>query len=385
MEPITINRFASDLHVKQGGAITARAAIHLAASVIIFWTSQVYSQTPPSAALRFTADGQNVVVPHTNEVDTISAGLTIEAWVKPEAGILSRGYQSIVSKQLSGTGYMLAINNRANTPIPGFAFKAEVRGIQVTSLSQPAIDGWQHVAAVWDDGQLKLYVNGQFDGVIDTGNPIPNSFDLWIGSSPFGADTNWRGVIDEVRVWAVARTQEQIQSSMNQYLCGNETGLRAYWSFDEGQGQQLLDTVGQSNGFISGAEWVPGVELLSPKNCAAITIAFDVKPDHINPNSRRLLAATVLTTDSFDATTIDPTTIRFGKTGTEATPVDVNKKDVNGDGQPDVLLMFSLQDIGIQCGDSSVSMTGQTVNGTPINGSDSISTVGCKAGKGKKN
>jgi hypothetical protein len=72
-----------------------------------------------------------------------------------------------------------------------------------------------------------VYVNGQFDGVINTGSPIPNSFDLWIGSSPFGANTNWRGSIDEVRIWAVARTQEQIQSTMNQYLCGDERGLRA--------------------------------------------------------------------------------------------------------------------------------------------------------------
>ena len=381
---VRLMHFDNSLRAKQVRSKTARIVIHLAVSVAMFWTSLAYSQTPPSTALRFTADGQYVLVPHTNEVDTISAGLTIEAWVKPEAGILSRGYQSIVSKQLSGTGYMLAINNRANTPIPGYAFKAEVRGIQVTSLSQPAIDGWQHVAAVWDDGQLKLYVNGQFDGVIDTGNPIPNSFDLWIGSSPFGADTNWRGVIDEMRVWAVARTQEQIQASMNQNLCGNETGLRAYWSFDEGQGQQLLDTLGQSNGFISGPEWVPGVELLSPKNCAAITIDFEVKPDHINPNSRGLLTVTIPTRDTLDATTIDPTTVRFGRSGTETAPVDVNKKDVNGDGQPDLLLRFRVLDTGIQCGDSSVSITGQTVNGTPIQGSDSITTVGCKARTGKK-
>ena len=220
-----------------------------------------------STALRFTTDGQYVLVPSTDKVDMISRGLTIEAWVKPEAGILSRGYSSIISKQLNGTGYMLATNNRANTPDPGHSFKAEVDGIQVTSGSQPAIDGWQHAAAVWDNGQLKIYVNGQFDGVINTGSPIPNSFDLWIGSSPFGADTNWRGAIDEVRIWAVARTQEQIQSTMNQYLCGDERGLRAYWSFDEGQGEELRDTVGHSNGVISGPEWVPGVELARSEGC----------------------------------------------------------------------------------------------------------------------
>jgi Concanavalin A-like lectin/glucanases superfamily len=149
----------------------------------------------------------------------------------------------------------------------GVSLYAEVDGIQVTSGSQPAIDGWQHTAAVWDDGQLKIYVNGQFDGVINTGSPIPNSFDLWIGSSPFGADTNWRGAIDEVRIWAVARTQEQIQSTMNQYLCGDERGLRAYWSFDEGQGEELRDTISHSNGVISGPEWVPGVELARSEGC----------------------------------------------------------------------------------------------------------------------
>jgi len=85
-------------------------------------------------------------------------------------------------------------------------FKSEVGEFQVRSASQPGIDAWQHVAAVWDSGQLKIYVYGQFDGVINTGHPVPNSFPLWIGSSPFGADTNWRGAIDEVRIWAVART-----------------------------------------------------------------------------------------------------------------------------------------------------------------------------------
>ena len=221
----------------------------------MFWLIPAFGQTP-STALRFTADGQQVLVPHTDELDLISGRLTIESWVRPDASILSRGYSSIVSKQLNGTGYMTASNLVG--PEPGF--KAEVAGIQVTSQSRPVAGVWQHVAAVWD-GQLKIYVNGQLNGVINTGPPIPNTLPLWIGSSPFGADTNFRGDIDEVRIWAVARSQGEIQSTMNQYLCGDEKGLRAYWSFDEGSGQQLKDTLGRSNGSISGPAWVPGVQL----------------------------------------------------------------------------------------------------------------------------
>jgi hypothetical protein len=216
-----------------------------------------------STALRFTADGQFVQIPASGAIDEISSALTIEAWVKPEAGILTRGYTSILSKQLNGTGYMLATNIAS----PDHRFKAEVDGIQVTSGSQPAINGWQHVAAVWDGGELKIYVNGQFDGMIKSGPPLPNSLPLWIGSSPFGIDTTWRGSIDEVRIWAVARSQDQIQSNMNQYLCGQQKGLRAYWSFDEGSGQEVKDSFGESDGIVSGPEWVTGVHLLRSPRC----------------------------------------------------------------------------------------------------------------------
>ena len=250
-------------------------------TVTMFWLIPAFGQTT-STALRFTADGQQVLIPHTDELDRINLGLTIESWVKPDASLLSRGYSSIVSKQLNGTGYMTASNMLG--PEPGF--KAEVAGIQVTSQSRPVAGIWQHIAAVWDHfGQLKIYVNGQLNGVINADPPIPNTFPLWIGSSPFGADTNFRGDIDEVRIWAVARSQEEIQSTMNQYLCGDEIGLRAYWSFDEGSGQQVIDTLGRSNGSISGPVWVPGVQL-SRRPCPQVSfVGAKTFPAGTNPRA----------------------------------------------------------------------------------------------------
>jgi len=64
MQPLSvIYRFANSLRVKQVRAITACIAIHLAVSVTIFWSSLAYSQTRPSTALRFTADGHDLVAP----------------------------------------------------------------------------------------------------------------------------------------------------------------------------------------------------------------------------------------------------------------------------------------------------------------------------------
>jgi hypothetical protein len=114
----------------------------------------------------------------------------------------------------------------------------------------------------------------------------------------------------------------------------------------------------------------------------AIKIAIDIKPGSepapINPKSKGKIPVAILTTDTFDATTVNPATARFGATGTEAAPVLVAVEDVNGDGRPDLLLHFNTQDTGIQCGDTSASLTGKTFSGQAIQGSDSIQTVGCK-------
>jgi len=111
-------------------------------------------------------------------------------------------------------------------------------------------------------------------------------------------------------------------------------------------------------------------------------VAIDIKPgsypNSINPKSKGKIPVAILTTGTFDATTVDPATVRFGATGTEAAPVQSALEDVNGDGDTDMILHFNTQDTGIKCGDTSASLTGQTLSGQAIKGADAIQTVGCK-------
>ena len=113
-----------------------------------------------------------------------------------------------------------------------------------------------------------------------------------------------------------------------------------------------------------------------------ITVAIDIKPgsfpNSINPRSKGKIPVAILTTDTFDAATVDPTTILFGPTGTEAAPVHSALEDVDGDGDIDLILHCSTQATGIVCGDTSASLTGETFGGQAIEGSDSVRTVGCK-------
>jgi Beta-propeller repeat len=98
-----------------------------------------------------------------------------------------------------------------------------------------------------------------------------------------------------------------------------------------------------------------------------------------NPESRGELPVAILSTAEFDATLVEPDTVRFGATGTEAAPLRAMRADVNDDGLPDLLLHFAIPDTGIACGATSAALTGRTLDGQEIRGSAPIQTVGCSS------
>ena len=133
------------------------------------------------------------------------------------------------------------------------------------------------------------------------------------------------------------------------------------------------------------------VQVTDPKNgltfpridCSPIIeVDIDIKPsdfpNSINPRSKGVIPVAILTTTVFDATTVDPLSVKFGPNGATEAHVRGHIEDVDGDGDLDLVLHFRTQDTGIVCGVTSASLTGHTFADQPIQGSDSIQTVGCK-------
>ena len=54
-------------------------------------------------------------------------------------------------------------------------------------------------------------------------------------------DWFFKGYLDEIRLWSVARTQAEILQNISHHLRGDEPGLAAYWNFNEGEGQVFHD------------------------------------------------------------------------------------------------------------------------------------------------
>ncbi|MEX2270036.1 MAG: hypothetical protein WD690_01105 [Vicinamibacterales bacterium] len=112
-----------------------------------------------------------------------------------------------------------------------------------------------------------------------------------------------------------------------------------------------------------------------------VKVSIDVKPGDspttIEPGREGMLPVAILSTAGFDATTVDPTTIRIGPAGSEAEPVRTMSDDVNKDGRSDLMMLVRIQDMKVKCGDKIIRLTGKTMNGTAIEGSEAVTTSGC--------
>ena len=111
-----------------------------------------------------------------------------------------------------------------------------------------------------------------------------------------------------------------------------------------------------------------------------ISVDIDIKPggipNSINPKSKGVIPVAILSTDTFDASVVDGSTVRFGPN--EAAPAHYTLEDVDLDGDFDMILHFKTQETGIECDTTKAILTGETVDGKQITGKDSIRTVGCK-------
>ncbi len=198
----------------------------------------IHNNGLPSSALQFDgtddyAKGSNFNYPATD--------LTLEAWIKPDQfgvtreviyGINPANY-STIQFRINGDGSLLYGESPDWTYI-------------ITPAPCIELNEWNHIAMVRENGLCKLYVNGVqlVNGIVNEG---VDPTEINIGGRVYNMDRFYSGDIDEVRIWAIARTQSEIQDNMTCYLEGTETGLITYWQMNEGTGQIAFDLTG--NGY----------------------------------------------------------------------------------------------------------------------------------------
>ena len=181
-----------------------------------------------SNALDFDADNDHVVI--GDVIEDVGA-FTQEAWVYWKGS--SQPFSEIFSKEKVST---LAITN-ANKLHANFGDGSSWGG-GVNSTTSLPLNTWTHVAVSRStSGVVKLYINGVLDASTATLNLTgSNTNSRVIGGKLVGSNLlgSFSGAIDEVKAWNTERTAQQIVASMGTELIGNESGLIAYYNFNQG-------------------------------------------------------------------------------------------------------------------------------------------------------
>ncbi len=113
-------------------------------------------------------------------------------------------------------------------------------------------------------------------------------------------------------------------------------------------------------------------------------IAIDVLPgnagNEIRLRTAKTIEVAILSSAQFDARTVDVTSLRFGRTGTEDSiarnrktgAVQFSLRDVNGDGRLDLVASYDVKKAGFQVGDTRAILTGRLANGLAFTAEDAI-------------
>ena len=122
---------------------------------------------------------------------------------------------------------------------------------------------WHHAAAVFDGTTWSLYLDGNLDGTSVVGSGRLPRFDsiqhAALGSaltSTGAAAGFFAGLLDEARVWNVARTQSQIQAGIGVEVMSG-TGLVGRWGLNEGSGTSAGNSIasGVNGTLTNGPVW----------------------------------------------------------------------------------------------------------------------------------
>ncbi len=206
----------------------------------------------------------------TDPLSLAGSPFTISAWVNFRQS--GHQYQRVVSKSDGGfaaNGYDLVLQNDGDLD---FYLGGQQKIVAPSTGFVPA-NIWTHIAVTGDGTKYRFFVNGIEvpDASITTKNaysdPPATTTNMRIGNWNHSTGIRqFNGLMDEVRIWNIARSGPQILTDMNCKITSPRGGLIAVYNMDEGTGTTTTDHSGNNHTgtLTNGAAWTSSTASINP-------------------------------------------------------------------------------------------------------------------------
>ncbi len=218
------------------------------------------------SAIEYNSNGSKLRIPADDSL-YLGLGFTLESWfnafdygMNPTLGngtIFSKGSISVYLNNAFPLYNQMTLivkmihqdDTQSIVALPAFGVLAEVD---------------YHLAITYDGvSDLCIYLNGVLQDqtvYVTPAGPLNDNplDDLIIGNNSSNTAA-FKGLLDEMRVWDVVRSAQDIHDHMGDYLEGNEDGLVGYWRCNEGSGNAVADmSPTGNNGEATSCRWHQG-------------------------------------------------------------------------------------------------------------------------------
>jgi len=200
----------------------------------------------------------------------ITSYITVEAWIYFDGGEF---FPRITDKYPAPSVYI-----RGDTDQLGWF--GEVGGLSEDFRFPNTViprNEWNHVCVTYDGTHIKSYLNGElFDAIAKSGALSTTTNSLFVGNRASG-DRAFDGKIDELRIWNIAKTDEEIRENMHLPLSESESGIVSYWQFNKGTGTTAVDKISGNHGTLTNMtddDWVTSTIPFGAGNASSQTETF---------------------------------------------------------------------------------------------------------------
>jgi len=160
-----------------------------------------------NSAYSFNGVNNYISIPNSSSLNISTDKLSIASWVKVNS---LNGYQQIISKAINTDDAGREFGMYLSSGNVAFETSTTNERIDVTS-SNSVTNQWAFLVTIYDGVAMNEYINGVLvNSTPQSGNIISNSYDLKIGMFGDGIQNPFNGVIDDIRIYNRAISQNEI-------------------------------------------------------------------------------------------------------------------------------------------------------------------------------